>query len=449
MIDTEPMVDELAKGLSHRALDGYEVYALSSSGLTVEIKNGAVDVFARRESAGLSVRVLSRGRLGFAFSTLLSPQAVPDLIDRVVAGAEVADPDPFWGFPEASSEPIPEFAQFDDSLKAVSLGEKIDRARWLEAAARTSDTRITKVRKAAYVENTGYVTICNHKGVKLTYGKTLISGSIMVVAEDGGNAEMGWDYGFSPFLGRLQMDLIGKAAAERALSQLGARPIRSMNISALFPPWTASELLSVLSSSFMADNLQKGKSLLLGKKGKQVFSSSVNILDDGLYPGGIGSGPVDDEGTLRKRNILVSGGLVKGFLYDHYTANKENTRSTGNASKRDIKGPPSVQATNFFIEKGAQNPDTLLSSLGEGLVVTDLIGLHTADPISGDFSFGASGLWVEDGEIRFPVKGVAIAGNLIQLFRDVDGVGSDLKFYGPFGSPSLRVSSLSVAGING
>jgi len=158
------------------------------------------------------------------------------------------------------------------------------------------------------------------------------------------------------------------------------------------------------------------------------------------------SSPFDDEGFLRQKTVLVSGGVIQGFLYDQYTANKENRRSTGNAGRHGIKAPPSVQATNFYIPNGSFTPDELVSSLEEGLIVTDLIGLHTADSISGDFSVGAAGLWVKGGEVVFPVKGVAISGNLMDLFKKVDGVGTDLAFYGKTGAPSLRISTLNIAG---
>jgi len=140
---------------------------------------------------------------------------------------------------------------------------------------------------------------------------------------------------------------------------------------------------------------------------------------------------------------------VQGFLYDQYTANKGNRRSTGNAGRHGIKMPPVVQATNLYVQEGLTETDSLMSSLHEGLMVTDVMGLHTANPISGDFSVGATGLWIEKGKTAFPVRGIAISGNLIELFKNVDGVGSDLKFYGPFGSPSLRVSKLNIAGSGG
>ena len=273
-----------------------------------------------------------------------------------------------------------------------------------------------------------------------------MSGNIMVVAEDDGDAEIGWDYGFSPFLGGLEMDSIGATAAGRAVRMLGARPVGSMQTPAILTPWVASDILSILSASFLADNLQKGKSMLLGRMGEQVFSSHVTIVDDGLYPGGMASSPFDDEGFPHQRTVLVSEGVVQGFLYDQHTANKENRGSTGNAGRHGIKAPPWVETTNCYIPNGSFTPDGLVSSLEEGLMLTDLIGLHTADPISGDFSVGAAGLWIKGGEAAFPVKGIVISGNLMDLFNNVDGAGTDLAFYGKTGAPSLRISTLNVAG---
>ena len=448
MTDYSPIVDSIMARLSHQGLDGHEVYVACSTGLAIEVKDGIIDVFVKSQNAGLSLRVLNEQRPGFVFCTDLSSKLIPDLIGQVVHGASATDPDPFVGFPLPRAQTPPQFDQFDHELIRISVEDKIERARSLEATARSSDPRIRKVRKAAYVETTTTVTICNHAGLKLSYDKTLVSGSIMVVAEEGENAEIGWDYGFSPFFDQLDMGLIGTMASRRAVSMLGARPVPSTHVPAVLPPWIASDVLKVLSASFMADNVQKGKSMLLGRTGEPVFSPCVTIVDDGLYPNGIASGPFDDEGCFHDRTVLVSQGVVQGFLYDQYTANKEGRCSTGNAGRHEIKAPPSVQATNFYIQNGSVDPDELTSSLQEGLLVTDMIGLHTADPISGNFSVGAAGLWIKGGEIVFPVKRIAISGNLTDLFSNIDAIANDLKFYGQFGAPSLRISTLNIAGLD-
>jgi PmbA protein len=446
MTDTSSISGSIMDGLSNESLDGYEVYVTNASGLTIEIKDGDLDVFVNSDDIGISLRVLKEQKLGAAFCTKLLPGDVQILVRQVIDAAIASDPDPFVGFPVPSAQAPPQLDQFDHDLHKTPVEDKIDMARGLEAAAKSSDPRIKKVRKAAYVETTDTVTIRNHSGLDLSYERTLVAGHIMVVAEDNGNAEVGWDYGFSPFLGQLEMDSIGATAAGRAVRMLGARPVRSMQTPAILPPWVASDMLNVLSASFMADNIQKGKSMLVGRMGQQVFSSHVTIVDDGLYPGGMVSSPFDDEGSPHQETVLVSEGVVQGFLYDQYTANKENRGSTGNAGRHGIKAPLSVQTTNFYIPNGTCTPDDLVSSLEEGLMVTDLIGLHTADPISGDFSVGAAGLWVKGGKAVFPVKGVAISGNIMDIFNKVDGTGTDLAFYGKAGAPSLRISNLNVAG---
>jgi PmbA protein len=448
MMDSNATVDAAFEALSRTDLDGYEVFSSVSKGVTVEVKNGALDVFVSSENQGISVRALKDQRLGFAFCSGMGPQDVSKLIDRVYQGATCSDPDPFSGFPLPPHASPPQVKQYDGDLERTPIDRKIEKALQLEHAARAYDERIKKVRKASYAETTGKITICNHEGLRLTYEKTFVSGSIYVVAEDGHHAEMGWDYGFSPFFNQLDMDTIGATAAKKAVDGLGARPIGNDQVPAILPPWVACEVLEVLSESFLADNIQKGKSLLIGRKGETVFSPHITILDDGLYHNGIATSPFDDEGTVHSRNTLVSRGIVQDFLYDQHTANKENRHSTGNAGRQGIKAPPTVQTTNFFIEKGIADRQTLLSQIGQGLLVTDMMGIHTADPISGDFSVGATGMWIEKGETTFPVKGFALSGNLIQLFQDVDAVGNDLTFYGPFGSPSLRVSNLNIAGVS-
>ena len=196
MIDTAAVVDSIMVKLSRSGLDAYEVFSVFSKGLTIEIKESVLDVFVAAENAGLSVRALKDQRLGFAYCTDLSSGALSNLIDRVVQGATSTDPDPLVGFPSPSKETQPQLEQFDYDLATIPVERKIDRARGLERAARSCDPRIKKVRKAGYTETTGTVTICNHMGLRLSYEKTFVSGSILVVAEDGEHAEMGWDYGF-------------------------------------------------------------------------------------------------------------------------------------------------------------------------------------------------------------------------------------------------------------
>jgi PmbA protein len=211
----------------------------------------------------------------------------------------------------------------------------------------------------------------------------------------------------------------------------------------------AIDFLGIFASSFSSDSLQKGKSLLKDKLGKKIISHEINIIDSGLLSGKLGSSPVDAEGVPTREKILVHEGVLQTYLYDTYTARKGNTHSTGNAVRGSFSSLPSVGITNLFIEpssaeKGLKQKE-LFTLLDKGLYIVDAMGVHTANPISGDFSLGVTGLWIEDGEIKFPVKEAAISGNILDFFNKIAAVGDDLIFYGTMGAPSLLISDIDVS----
>ena len=237
------------------------------------------------------------------------------------------------------------------------------------------------------------------------------------------------------------------------MERLGGKRILTGVYPVLIRNNVASEFLSLVTHSFLADQVQKGKSPLKGKRGERFFSPLLTIVDDGLYPKGISTAPIDGEGGPSQRTPLVAQGVVTGYLYDRYWANRENQSSsgsrvgsTGNSRRHGIKSPPGVGISNFFIEPGNLDLPKLMENLFQGVVVEEVMGLHTVDPISGDFSLGCSGDWVERGEKVHPVKSIAIAGNLFELLRKVTGVGADLRFFGGVGSPSLLVKELLISG---
>jgi PmbA protein len=246
---------------------------------------------------------------------------------------------------------------------------------------------------------------------------------------------------------------VGRSAGRKALERLGGRRIPSGTYPVILKNHVVSEFLSLLAHSLLSDQVHKGKSPLRGRQGERFFSSLLTILDDGLYPKGTSSFPIDGEGMPSQKTSLVIQGEIKGFLYDRYWANRENrsssnsqVRSTGNSRRHGIKFPPGIGISNLFIEPGDLPFPNLKKTLYQGLVVEEVMGLHTVDPISGDFSLGCSGDWIDKGEKVHPVKSIAIAGNLFELFRRVIGVGEDLRFFGGVGSPSLLIKDLLISG---
>jgi PmbA protein len=313
--------------------------------------------------------------------------------------------------------------------------------------------KIKKVQKASYGDVLSRTTLVNSNGFQFSYDHSLASVSVTAVAEEAGESEVGWDFNFSHFFNQLDVENVGRSAGTKALERLGGKRIPSGVYPALIRNDVASEFLSFLAHSFLADQVQKGKSPLKGKRGERFFSPLLTIVGDGLYAKGISTAPVDGEGVPSQRTPLVGQGVVTGYLYDRYWANRENQSSagsrvgsTGNSRRHGIKSPPGVGISNFFIEPGDLDLPKLMENLSRGIVVEEVMGLHTVDPISGDFSLGCAGEWVERGERVHPVKSIAIAGNLFEVFRNVIGIGADLRFFGGIGSPTLLVRELLISG---
>ena len=461
MNSADETIEQAIDILKRKAVDGYEIYVDQSSHLQVEAKDGEVDTFQASDSWGISFRILNRQRIGFSYTTSNTPRDFEKVIEDAIGSAEAAAPDPCFDFAPGLGSPPPQLPIFDETLEKVPEERKIETAKGLEEAARSADSgRITKVRKAAYQEVLARTTLVNSNGLFFSYPDTVVSLSIMAVAEESGESEVGWDFDFSHFFSALQAEKVGRAAARKALERLGGRRIASGVYPVLLRNEVASEFLSLLAHSFLAEQVQKGKSLLKGKKGERFFSSLLSIVDDGLHPKGISTAAIDGEGMPGRRTCLVTGGEIAGYLYDRYWANRENTpypgttrshpgpeiRSTGNSRRSTIKAPPGLGVTNFFVEPGKDSFAGLVRKLDRGVVVDEVMGLHTVDPISGDFSLGCSGGWIEKGERVHPVKSIAVAGNLFSIFKNVTGLGDDFRFFGKVGSSSLLVEGLEISG---
>jgi PmbA protein len=275
---------------------------------------------------------------------------------------------------------------------------------------------------------------------------TMFTASINAKAEQDGDSQMGGDFGYSNYLDNLDIQGIATRAATFATELLGAKAAPTMQCPAILRNSVVAELIDFLSSSFSAEQIDKDLSMLAGKQGSRLFSEHVTLIDDGLLAGGYATLPFDGEGTPSKRNLLVDGGIITGALYDLYYARKLGVDPTGSAN-RGIKSPPSIGFSNLFMQTGRHTPQQLLDGIRKGILITDLMGVHTANPVTGDFSLGASGILIEDGKLTQPVRGFAVAGNVLELFRKMSDISNDLRFFGNVGSPSARVTDLSIGGI--
>ncbi len=445
-MDQKEILDFLLLKLSRQGLDQYDIYLTRRKSLIIEIKDGKVDFLDNSQGMGLALRALKAGSLGFAYCTEADANSLEEAVAQAATAALHTTSDPHLSFPQGG-EKLPILAGlYDQEFSKVEQSEKEERARTLEASALSQDSRIKKVRKASYSETEYEVAVVNSQGIDASHRGTIFASWVMALAQEGDDSQMGYDFDFSRDYRSLDVEQVAASAARNALRLLHARKVSTRKVPVLLENRVAADFLGVLGSSFLADSVQKGKSRLQDKLGQEIFSPLVNIVDDGLYPGGISTSPSDGEGVAHRRNGLVKAGRLNGFLYDSYCANKEKRSSTGNGVRADFKSPPRVGVTNFYLEKGEASVEDLIKEMKDGLWVTDVLGMHTADPISLDFSVGCAGFVISGGEMAHPFKGAAISGNMLDVFKNISRLGKDLRFFGQVGAPSVIISEMSVGG---
>lgn len=428
----------LNSGASHA-----EVFVRLSKGLSVEVKGGETDAVESSSDFGYSLRVIKDGRPGLSYSTV--PGDFLKVVDAAMETSRWAESDEFYDVTEPCTPAMPEI--YDVAIEELSEKDALGMALSVERGAVDEDPRIKKVRKAEASFSKSETLIANTRGNLQNYISTYFSAHIMAVAEEGGDSQMGWDFQSHRFLSGVSFGEVGKKAARRALCMLGAGRLKPARANVVLDNTVSAEFLGIFSSLLSSDSVQKGKSLLKGKKGLRVVSPRIDMLDDGLMGGMAGSRPVDDEGFPSSKKVLVKEGVLEGFLYNTYTARKDGVRSTGNAVRPGISGPPGVGPTNLYIDSPEKTPvDGLFKKMERGLFVLEAMGVHTANPISGEFSIGVSGLWVEGGRILRPVKEAVISGNILDFMGRVEAVGDDIRFFGKIGAPSLLVVDVDVSG---
>jgi len=444
-LDEEKIIETAVASCKKAGADGWEIYYLRSELFSAESREGELENLEARVSRGVALRVRSGGRTGFSYTARLGREAMEKAAEAAVAGAKVSDPDPEGDFAPPDGEP-PGPDLWDEDFAEAEQAEKIERAMAVEAAARDFDERIEKVRSAAYSESSRSIRIVNHLGLDRTARANFCSASVMAVAREGDESQSGWAVEQSPVYKGLSYEEAGRRAAADAVKLLGGAPITTRKAPAILRNTAACEVLEVLGDSFSGEMACKGKSMLAGKTGERIFSPLLTIVDDGLARKGPASFPFDGEGVPRRSTTLVEGGVLKGFLYDLKWARKSGASSTGNAARGGYTAPPRPSISNLIIAPGEGGLDDLVKTMSTGLVAAELMGVHTANPVTGDFSVGANGWWYENGELVQPVQGVTIAGNILDLLGKVQVVGGDFRWLGGVGAPSLLVPELDISG---
>lgn len=428
-----------------RGLTG-EVFIMKGREMSLEVRNGEVETLKQAEETGMGIRIIDHGRLGFTFTTDLSPKAAEQAVFDAARQAKYSAADKPYEIPGGRGVNYTVLPLFDPAIVRASLEDKIGLARDLEIKARELDKRIKRLDSSSYQETEYNVLLMNTREV-YAYKKVNLCGiNVSLGAEEDDDVQSGFAFMVRRRFDELDTLSVAREAVEGAVSLLGGRPLATGLMPCVMEPYVVTRFLAVLAQMLDADAVFKGRSLLRGCLGEEVFSPLLTIVDDSLLDNGIGSTPFDSEGVPGQKTVLVDKGVLTSYLSDYLTAVREKCPATGSARRASFRSLPSVGGSNFIMQPGRVEPGQMLKTVGRGFYITDVMGMHMVNPVSGQFSVGAAGRLIEGGELTRAVRGVTVAGNIKELFRNIEAVGSDLKFYGGRAAPSLWLSSLSVAG---
>jgi len=445
-MDSQKIVEKLKGPVSRAGSPEFEVFVSREIHGSVEVKDQEIHSFESAETLGASLRLIQDHKMGFAYTTDLSDSGLNKLFETALATSRYSDSSEFLSLPQDGPAPRLDFQDCDSSFLSLPQAKKIDMALRLEKAALSFHPKIKRVRGASYEGNLSEVSLTNSWGLHRHHQNTMNVLSLMAVAEEGEEAEMAFEFEFSPFFADLNPEAVGLRAAKKAFGYLGSQLGPTFKGPVVLEPLVAAEILDVLAPSFYADHRVKKCSLFDAGPGETILSPHLNLIDDGTLKGGFASFPFDGEGVPRRRLLLVKEGILQQVLADTHYGARLKAHSTGSSSREGIKRPPEIGHSNFYILPGTLPLQEILKKIHRGIFMTELIGIHTANPISGDFSVGAQGFLIEKGEITTPLKQMALSGNLKTMLNCVAAVASDLRFYFKVGSPSLLISEMDVAG---
>src|ERR1700758_4998303 len=448
----ETDLKELAQDLVRRAMAGgataAEAVVREGDEFSTVVRLGQVETLKESGSRAIGVRVFFGQRAASTYSSDFSRQGLDRMLNSALALAKITSEDPFGGIPEPQQlgQLTADLDLYHEDVYSLPGADRIDYARRAEKAALDFDPRIKNSEGGSFDAATGHKVLANSHGFVGEYRRSYCSVAAVPIAQTEAGA-MQRDYWYSVARTLKKLDApekVGKIAAERTLRRLGARKAKTARVPVVFDPMVSTSILEHIFEGVNGDSVYRGASFLAGKLGQRIAGENVTIIDDGTIPGGFGTSPFDGEGIPTRRTVVVENGMLKSYLLNTYTAKKLGLQTTGNAS-RGLAGTPGIGLGNYFLQPGKRNPKEVIGDVKEGLYVTEFLG-HGANLVTGDYSRGASGMWISGGEFAYPVEEITVAGNLKEMFFNITEIGNDLEFRGSVASPTIRIDGLTVGG---
>ncbi len=440
-----------AEGLLQKAIRGGasegDILFAEGDSFSAQVRMGEVEKISNARGKSLGLRLFFGKRSAIVSTSDLTPDSLDRLLDDTVALAKVAAEDPFSGLPSAHlcATKFPALDMMDAEVGDLAIEDKIEMAKRAEAAALSMDSRLTNSEGSDFSHSCGQLLYAASNGFHGLYESAASSLSVAPVAiEDG---QMQRDYWYSSKRKFKHLDSpesIGRKAARRTLRRLGAKKISTQQVPVVFDPEMSASLLGHIASAASGYALYRNASFLMDQLEKRIASYGVTIYDDPTLSLGLGSRPFDGEGLPSERRVIVEDGILRSYLLDTYSGRKLGLPSTGNAT-RGVGDVPSVGSTNFHLVAGGYSPEEIIHSVRSGFYVTELIGFGV-NLVTGDYSRGAVGLWIENGALAYPVEEVTIAGNLKEMLNQVEMIGNDIDLTKRTAAPTLKISKMTVAG---
>ncbi len=425
-----------------------DVVVAEGDSLSVGVRLGEIEKVQRSKARHLGLRAFADKRSAITSTADFSRDSLARLAEESVALARVTASDEYSGLPDPAelATEIPDLDLYDPEMVDLDAERVTELCLAAEAAARNADARITNSEGGEFGGGTSRVVYAASNGFRAGYRTSSCSLSAVPVATDNGSMERDYWYSAKRKLADLDSpESIGARAAERALRRLGARKVSTAEVPVVFDPDMAASLVGHVASAVSGSALYRGVSFLRDKLGSTIAPQIVTIVDEGNRAGALGSKPFDGEGLPTRRTSVVDRGTLSSYLFDTYSARKLDSRSTGNAS-RSVADAPGVSPTNLYLAAGDTSPEDIIGSVESGLYVTELMGFGV-NSVTGDYSRGASGIWIENGELAYPVSEITIAGNLLAMLAGIEAVGSDLEMRRSICSPTLKIGKMTVGGV--
>jgi PmbA protein len=448
----ETDLQDLAHDVVRRAMAGgataAEAVVHDGSEFSTVVRLGEVETLKEAGSHAMGLRVFFGKRAASTHTSDFSADGVRQLVEGALALAKLTSEDPHAGLPELEllGSTSGDLQLYFDDVYSLPTEERIARARRAEAAALSADPRIRNSEGGSFDAANSHKVMVNSLGFAGEYKTSYCSLAAVPVAQvDDRPMQRDFWFTVARTLSKLESpEHVGRVAAERTLRRLGARKVKTAHVPVIFDPMVARSLLDTISQAVNGDAIYRGASFLAGKLGQRIAGENITVIDDGTMPGGFGTSPFDDEGVPTQRTTVIEHGVLKSYLLNTYTARKLSLKTTGNAA-RGLAGNPGISSGNFFLQPGTRSPRKIIADLRQGLYVTEFLGFGV-NLVTGDYSRGASGLWIENGEPAFPVEEITVAGNLRDMLHHISEIGSDLEFRGSTAAPTLRIEGMTVAG---